>query len=115
MYKKREDQLESQKRHYKKHPTRQKKRVLERKRKIKKWIYDYKLKKGCCFCDETYPYALDFHHVVKEKNNMRITEMVGNGFSPENILKEIDKCKLICCNCHRKIENGVSPYDLEER
>ena len=29
--------------------------------------------------------------------------MVGNGLSADRILKEIEKCVVVCSNCHKKI------------
>lgn len=32
---------------------------------------------------------------------MNVSLMVADGYSWENILKEIEKCQVLCANCHR--------------
>lgn len=34
---------------------------------------------------------------------MTIANMVGFAYSKERILREIEKCVVICSNCHRKL------------
>lgn len=60
---------------------------------------------GCRFCPEKEVCCLDFHHI--ENKDMEISVMIRAGYSEESILKEIDKCILVCANCHRKIHAGV--------
>jgi len=55
---------------------------------------------GCQDCGVLGPLAIyDFHHVRGIKR-FNVSDRVGN--RPwATIKKEIDKCVLICCNCHR--------------
>lgn len=46
--------------------------------------------------------ALDFHH-VKQKNKKFSIAKSGYTRSWESIKKELDKCILICSNCHREL------------
>ena len=49
--------------------------------------------------------ALDFHHLDPDKKDFSISKM-GNMSLPK-ILKEIDKCIMVCANCHREIHAGL--------
>lgn len=58
--------------------------------------------KPCPDCERSYPpYVMDFDHLDPELKYMSVSQMVGRGHKLENILTEIDKCELICSNCHR--------------
>lgn len=64
-------------------------------------IIQYKLEKGCMDCGYKDHYAaLEFDHVrgTKEYN---ISEMPSKGCGWEKIQREIDKCEIVCANCHR--------------
>lgn len=44
--------------------------------------------------------ALEFHHEEGEKDSC-LTDMIKN-CSKQKVLKEIEKCVLLCANCHRE-------------
>lgn len=54
----------------------------------------------CCDCQNEYPSCVyDFHH-----RDPTTKEFDGNAFTTkswENVKKELDKCDLLCANCHR--------------
>ena len=43
---------------------------------------------------------MDFDH-VKGNKDRAISVMVGQKVSKDRILREIEKCELVCANCHR--------------
>ena len=47
--------------------------------------------------------AFDFHH--KELNKEEDISIMLNNNSKEKILKEAEKCILLCANCHRELHN----------
>ena len=49
--------------------------------------------------------ALEFHHKDPEHKDFRISDGVGRKWSA--IIVEIDKCELVCANCHREIHAGL--------
>lgn len=50
--------------------------------------------------------ALVFHHVDGHTKDFTIS---GNhSLSLERLKAEVDKCVLLCCNCHTEVHNGVS-------
>lgn len=75
-------------------------RAVEMKQKC----IDYKGSKCiCCSYDECAE-AMDFHHLKQHEKESGISEMRHNSF--EILKKELDKCILVCCRCHREIHAG---------
>lgn len=70
----------------------------------------YALKdKPCARCGGVFPaYVMDFHHLDPTKKEFTIGKIIGSR-NMERLLAEIDKCVLVCANCHRTIhyEQGV--------
>ncbi|MBU2522800.1 MAG: hypothetical protein KKE23_00735 [Nanoarchaeota archaeon] len=48
--------------------------------------------------------ALDLHHKTKNKDSS-ITLLINNS-SRQKVLKEAEKCLLLCANCHRELHYG---------
>lgn len=78
--------------------------TVERQRRIKRSLLDYKGGKcekcGYKKCDA----ALEFHHKDPTKKDFRISRYKNREFD-ETIKKELDKCMLLCANCHREVHN----------
>lgn len=69
-----------------------------------KYIYDTKLEIGKCqLCDfevnENNHYCFDFDHLDQSTKSRSLCQLAGSTI--EIIQKEIDKCRLLCCKCHR--------------
>lgn len=73
----------------------------------KKFIDEYKSNSCCYFCKENTPCCLDFHHLDPNAKDSNISQMKGHARNIETIMKEIDKCLVICSNCHRKLHAGL--------
>lgn len=58
---------------------------------------------GCCKkCEENKLHVLDFHHIDSSLKEESIGNMLNSmGIDNLKIQKEIDKCILLCSNCHR--------------
>lgn len=52
--------------------------------------------------------SLTFHHVNPLKKEFDIS---GKSISWERLKKELDKCVLVCRNCHGEIEAGIINFD----
>jgi len=82
------------------------KAVAKRRRKIKTLSIQYKGGK-CQICGYSkYQGALDLHHIRGEKK-FGIGDK-GYTRSWEKIKEELDKCILVCSNCHRELEAGIT-------
>lgn len=88
------------------------KAVAKRRRKIKLLSVQYKGGK-CQICGyDKYIGALDLHHIDSSQKFFSIGEK-GYTRSWEITQKELDKCILVCANCHREIEAGITQLPKE--
>ena len=56
----------------------------------------------CADCGLKYPpYVMDFDHLNSAIKVNNISAMAGQGWSLKRIKEEIDKCEVVCSNCHR--------------
>ena len=80
--------------------------VVERTKKLKQKMVEYK--GGCCeICGyDKYIGALDFHHINPKEKDFSIAKVRQYNFD-EVIKEELDKCMLVCSNCHREIHGGL--------
>lgn len=65
---------------------------------IEQWISEHG--NGCIECGETDRLVLVFHHRNPAVKKYNVTGMASQKW--ETILKEIEKCDLLCRNCHAK-------------
>jgi hypothetical protein len=81
--------------------------VILRRRKLKEMAVEYKGGKcqnpNCGY--DRYVGALEFHHPNGDKEFGIASK--GYTISWERIKQEIDKCVMVCSNCHREIEAGI--------
>jgi hypothetical protein len=91
-----------------------KRRVNNRKYRTKgrEFIDEYKRSKGCNFCHENTPCCLDFHHIDPTQKTNNISKMKSNARAIHIIEKEINKCIVVCSNCHRKLHAGLITLEL---
>jgi hypothetical protein len=62
------------------------------------WLQDYKKTLQCVCCGNSDFRVLDFHH-CKGKKEFNVSEMTNT--SKKMLLAEIEKCEVLCANCHR--------------
>ena len=77
-----------------------KERQSIRRQEFKKWFNSYKRGLKCEKCGFNHPAALDFHHSNPEEKEFNISTLKHIG-SKEKLIKEIEKCVVLCANCHR--------------
>lgn len=77
-----------------------KKQIKNRKKKLKQKFSNFKSTKFCLNCGESESVTLDFHHVEKNKREI-ISRMVSDGFGWKSLIEEMEKCVILCSNCHR--------------
>lgn len=78
------------------------KRNIRIKKENRTWITDFK-NKPCLDCKIKYPhYVMDFDHRNSSEKKFSVANALRTGgISLKRIQKEIEKCDLICANCHR--------------
>lgn len=80
--------------------------VQKRRDKIKELAVEYKGGK-CCICGyNKYQGALEFHHLDPLEKDFGIASK-GYTRSWESIKAELNKCILVCSNCHKEIHAGL--------
>ena len=87
--------------------------VAEARRKIKARAVDYKGGKceGCGYSKNIA--ALDFHHRDPSEKDFQISR--GNYLGWKRLVPELDKCSLLCANCHREEHDALRASRLEEQ
>lgn len=51
--------------------------------------------------------ALQFHHIDRTKKEIALSACLANNHSWSRIQEELDKCQLLCANCHIEIEAEI--------
>jgi hypothetical protein len=72
-----------------------------RRQRLVDFTYNHKIANGCSRCPERRPVCLDYHHLDRKQKSAAISELVAKRVSLGRLQKEIDKCILLCANCHR--------------
>jgi hypothetical protein len=77
--------------------------LIKQQRRAKRRAIEYKGSK-CTRCGEAYPPpAMEFHHRDPTQKKLHLS---GRNLcrSWPAVMEELDKCDLVCANCHRIIE-----------
>jgi len=80
--------------------------TIQRRRDIKLRAIEYKGGK-CQVCGyDRYPGALQFHHLDPNEKDFHMSQR-GHSRSWERVKTELDKCVMVCANCHAEIHAGL--------
>jgi len=87
----------------------------QRRKELRQWFYELKRDELACEqCSESRPPCLDCHHEGEKRDG--VSNMVNDGYSKDRIREEIDRCLVVCANCHRREHySSVDPAKLPER
>jgi len=88
--------------------------VAKRRKKIREMAVKYKGGK-CMLCGYNKCLkALEFHHIHNTGKDFGISDK-GYTRSWGRVKNEIDKCILVCSNCHRELHAGIKqlPREIE--
>jgi len=78
----------------------------ERARKLKQQCVEY-MGGSCVKCSyNKCNAALQFHHLDPSKKDFSISKLRTNSFN-DKIKNELDKCILVCSNCHFEIHSNI--------
>ena len=75
--------------------------VVKQRLRLKRTTYliEYFVTHPCVDCGETDPIVLEFDHLRDKR--FEISEAL-HGRTWQSILDEIEKCEVVCANCHRR-------------
>jgi hypothetical protein len=68
----------------------------------RKWLVEYKRTLSCIRCGENHPATLTFHHKKSTDKSFEIGNAIALGVSLQKLIAEIEKCEVLCANCHAK-------------
>ncbi|PSP79355.1 HNH endonuclease [Halobacteriales archaeon QS_1_68_20] len=99
------EDLTGQQRWYYKNREARIERKDRRRRELRAWLHEFKHDEcECANCGEGRHACLDFHHPGEK--DLSVSDMIAYGYSRERIREEIQRCVVLCANCHR-----VEHYD----
>src|SRR4051812_48457382 len=85
--------------HYEQNKEKVLKQIDRKKEEYRKWFISLK-DKPCLDCKQLYPhYVMDFDH-LRDKE-FGLSKTLNYNWGRQRVLKEIEKCELVCANCHR--------------
>ena len=95
---------ERSRKYYIKNKEKQKKQIYasrkKRSDKIREYIRSIKESNPCSDCGIYYAYyVMDFDH--QRDKEFLISRSVTDGKTLDAVKEEIDKCEIVCANCHR--------------
>ena len=84
--------------------NKQKVLVKQKKNREKRgeWFIEYKKTLKCSECGENHPAVLDFHHLDPSEKEFNLSDQIWCR-KKEDVISEINKCIVLCANCHRKL------------
>jgi hypothetical protein len=101
------------KEYYKTHIKRQEQTKIRRD-KVRKFnktiIKSYLQFHNCVMCNNTDIRVLEFHHRNPKEKEYCISMMLTH--NSDNLLRELNKCDIVCANCHRIIHCPHSEMDI---
>lgn len=73
----------------------------EKRRVSSQFVWDFLCQSsGCVSCNERNPIKLAFHHLDQATKSAVVSDLARNGYPIKRIKEEMDKCVVICHNCH---------------
>lgn len=103
-------QKQYRKSHYQNNRDKYIEKVRARQKDVNDWFKEFKKTLKCNRCPENHPACLSFHHKDRSEKEYLVSQLARNGMK-ETLLKEIEKCEVLCQNCHAK-EHFSEFYDM---
>ena len=73
----------------------------DRRTKMRNYMLSHLSKSVCAKCGESDIRVLEYNH-IRGKKSKGISCIINDSNSIEELQREMDKCEVICANCHRK-------------
>lgn len=98
----------ARRKHYRKNKKAYLGRSRGQKEELKKLVWDLKENTPCADCGEKHPhFVMHFDHLDGGTKTANVAQLVANG-QKVAVLKEIEKCEVVCANCHAYRTNNRS-------
>ena len=78
----------------------------KRRRRKREQFVEWKKQQVCSRCGENDFCTLDLHHVDPTQKDYTLSKLAESG-SWTKLVAEMQKCIVVCSNCHRKIHNAL--------
>lgn len=65
-------------------------------------VQELKAQCSCAKCGDQRGYLLEYHHSDPTQKENGIARMVSNNYQLDKVYDEIEKCVVLCANCHRE-------------
>lgn len=101
-----EKQRLSQRKYYEDNKDIYRNSVRKRRAAKRDWFKNIISKLFCIVCLESTNECLDFHYIDPKKKDRSVSVLVGSMRTKEMIINEMNKCVILCSNCHRKYHAG---------
>lgn len=106
-YKDKERQIEFERKYYLANKSKfraagKKTRAMARKRN-RQYVDIYLSTHPCVDCGQSDVNVLEFDHTANNKSRRGVSGLIQDGGSIRLVQKEMDKCEVRCCNCHRRM------------
>ena len=111
-YKDRNKQKEYQQKHHQRTKKKKRKQQNQLKDKRQHFVLEEMQRRGgkCAKCGFSDIRALDWHHLNPDEKVNSISEMIRDRVCMDKLQVELDKCELICANCHRIEEQRLGNW-----
>jgi len=92
--------------HYNKYKHAYRIRAKLRREKLKiefrKNMLEYLSDKTCKDCGESDIRVLELDHIDPKQKHFTVSQAVRLGYGWEDVVREINKCQVLCANCHKR-------------
>jgi hypothetical protein len=95
-----EKQRAAKRRYYERNRDLYRDRNRRKRARLRSIVWELK-SHPCADCGQTFPFfVMDFDHREGEEKTAQVAMLV-NAMNLRRLLTEIEKCDLVCANCHR--------------
>ena len=85
---------------YQRNKEKRSQQAKDRRKELLVWARELKMQ-PCTDCGQCYhPVCMQWDHLPEYEKVDDVAELVRGGCSKAKILEEIEKCELVCANCH---------------
>jgi hypothetical protein len=92
--------------------------TAERQKRVgyeRKWNFIQSLGGACVECGETNPSKLCFHHKNPLEKSLKLDARSISNNKMDLLQEEVNKCELLCHNCHQALHNENSWTEFFEK